>query len=105
MRKVEIFKEISEKTGIEKDVVESIIEVFMDSVQEHVSSKERVSLYGFGNFITKKRAPKIARNISKNIIMHLPAYYTPVFKPSKRFSKRLKNMQVQSSEYALGIEV
>ena len=90
MTKAEIVKEISRKTGIEKSMVEATIEAFMNSVKEHIASKDTVSLRGFGNFIVKRRAAKIARNISKNTAIHLPAHYIPAFKPSKKFSDRIK---------------
>ena len=90
MRKNELIAEISEKTGIEKPKVEAILENFMTSVKEHILKKETVSLRGFGNFILKKRAAKIARNISKNTAINLPAHYIPKFKPSKKFSEKVK---------------
>jgi DNA-binding protein HU-beta len=90
MTKAEIVKEISEKTGIERAMVEQTIEAFMNSVKEHIIHKETVSLRGFGNFIIKRRAAKIARNISKNTAINLPAHYIPAFRPSKKFSEKVK---------------
>jgi DNA-binding protein HU-beta len=90
MTKAEIVKEISEKTGIERAVVEATIEAFMTSVKEHIIHKETVSLRGFGNFIIKKRAAKVARNISKNTAINLPAHFIPAFRPSKKFSEKVK---------------
>ena len=92
MIKAEIIKEIAKKTGIERAVVEATIEAFMVAVKEHVSNNETVSLRGFGNFIVKKRAAKIARNISKNTTISLPARYIPAFKPSKKFKDKVKKM-------------
>jgi DNA-binding protein HU-beta len=90
MTKAEIIKEISHKTGIDRVVVEATVEAFTNTVKEHISNNETVSLRGFGNFIIKKRAAKIARNISKNTAIQLPAYYIPVFKPSKKFKEKVK---------------
>jgi DNA-binding protein HU-beta len=90
MTKAEIVKEISEKTGIERALVEAAVEAFMTSVKEHIIHKETVSLRGFGNFIIKKRAAKVARNISKNTAINLPAHYIPAFRPSKKFSEKVK---------------
>jgi DNA-binding protein HU-beta len=90
MTKAEIVKEISEKTGIERTMVEATIEAFMTSIKEHIIHKETVSLRGFGNFIIKRRAAKIARNISKNTAINLPAHYIPAFRPSKKFSEKVK---------------
>ena len=90
MRKTELIREISKKTGTEKAVVETTIEAFMASVKEHVSNKEPVTLRGFGAFGVKKRAAKIGRNITQNTSMKLPAHFIPSFKPSKKFKERVK---------------
>ena len=90
MTKAKIIKEVSEKTGIERAEVEKILEAYMISVKEHVMRKETVSFRGFGNFIAKKRAAKIARNISKNTSINLPAHYIPFFRPSKKFSAQVR---------------
>ncbi len=90
MTKAEIVKEISRETGIERSSVEKTLEAFMSSVKDHLIKNEGVSLRGFGNFILKKRAAKIARNISKNTIIHLPAHHIPAFKPSKKFADKVK---------------
>jgi DNA-binding protein HU-beta len=90
MTKAKIFEELSERTGIKKVVVEGIIEAFITSVKEHILSKETISLSGFGNFTAKRRAAKIARNISQNTIINLPAHYIPAFKPSKKFVAKVK---------------
>jgi DNA-binding protein HU-beta len=90
MRKIDVINEVSEKTGIEKPKVEATVEAFMATVKEHIINKDHVSLRGFGNFILKKRAAKIARNISKNTPINLPAHYIPAFRPSKQFSVKVK---------------
>ena len=40
--------------------------------------------------IVKKRAKKIARNISTNTAIILEAHYIPSFKPSKKFTNSVK---------------
>jgi DNA-binding protein HU-beta len=94
MRKIDLINEISKKTGIEKLKVEAAVEAFMSSVKEHIFNKENVSLHGFGSFVIKKRAPKIARNISKNTAIELPAHYIPAFKPSRKFSGKVKKLSM-----------
>jgi DNA-binding protein HU-beta len=92
MTKAEIIKEIATKTGIEKPVVEAIIEAYMVAVKEHVSNRETVSFRGFGNFLLKKRAAKVARNISKNTAIALPAHFIPAFKPANKFKEKVKKI-------------
>lgn len=86
MTKAEIVNEISLKTGAGRKEVLQIVEGFMESVKASLASGEIVYLRGFGSFILKHRAEKVARNITKNTTMIVPAHDVPHFKPSKDFS-------------------
>jgi DNA-binding protein HU-beta len=90
MTKADIVNEISEKTGIEKIVVQTTIEAFMKSIRTSMTDGKNVYLRGFGTFVVKKRAEKIGRNISKNTTVVIPAHFIPTFKPAKVFSDRVK---------------
>lgn len=90
MTKADIVSEIAKKTGVEKFVVQQIIESFMDSIKNSLVSGNNVYLRGFGSFIIKKRAQKVARNISKNITITIPEHNIPAFKPSKTFANEVK---------------
>ena len=90
MTKADIVKEISSKTGIEKNIVLATVESFMETVKESLANEENVYLRGFGSFILKKRATKTARNISKNTTIIIPEHNIPAFKPAKTFSLSIK---------------
>ncbi len=90
MTKADIVNEISKSTGVEKAQVQQVVEAFMDSIKGSLVEGENVYLRGFGSFIVKKRAQKVARNISKNITMTIPAHNIPAFKPSKSFVGEVK---------------
>ena len=66
MTKADIVNQIAKSTGVEKIQVQTIVEAFMDSVKAAMAEGQNVYLRGFGSFIIKKRAMKVARNISKN---------------------------------------
>ena len=83
MTKADIVSRISEKSGIEKGDVLAAVEAFMDEVKDSLEGGENVYLRGFGSFITKKRAQKTGRNISKNTTIIIPEHFIPAFKPSK----------------------
>lgn len=85
MTKADIVKEVADKTGIEKTVVMTVVESFMESVKGSMIKRDEVFLRGFGSFIIKKRAEKVARNISKNTTITIPAHEVPAFKPAKSF--------------------
>ena len=60
------------------------------SVKDAMIKGENVYLRGFGSFIIKKRAEKVARNISKNTTITIPEHNIPAFKPAKSFAGEVK---------------
>ena len=76
MTKADIVSEIAKSTGVEKVQVQAIVEAFMDSIKTSLTNKNNVYLRGFGSFIVKKRAKKVARNISKNTTITIPEQHS-----------------------------
>ncbi|MCB9234363.1 MAG: integration host factor subunit beta [Bacteroidia bacterium] len=91
MTKAQIIQEIASKTGIDKSDVASVVEAFFRVVKNSLADGENVYFRGFGSFIVKKRAKKVARIISKNKSITIPAHFIPSFKPAKTFVDRVKN--------------
>lgn len=91
MTKAEIVNEISKSTGVDKTMVMSVVEAFMESVKDSLTSGENVYLRGFGSFCIKQRAEKVARNISKNTSITIAAHNIPHFKPAKTFVEAVKS--------------
>ena len=90
MTKADIVSEIVKSTGVEKVQVQAIVEAFMESIKTSLTQKNNVYLRGFGSFIVKKRAKKVARNISKNTTITIPEHNIPAFKPAKSFAAKVK---------------
>ena len=90
MTKADIVSEIAKKTGVEKTQIQTIVYAFMDEVKGSLEKNENVYLRGFGSFIIKTRAEKVARNISKNTTITIPAHNIPAFKPAKSFVAKIK---------------
>ena len=90
MTKADIVGEISKKTGIDKSTVLTTVEAFMGVVKDSLAGGNNVYLRGFGSFILKKRAPKTARNITKNTTIIIPEHYIPAFKPAKSFGNMVR---------------
>ena len=90
MTKADIVSEIAKSTGVEKVQVQAIVEAYMDSIKTSLTNKNNVYLRGFGSFIVKKRAKKVARNISKNTTITIPEHNIPAFKPAKSFAAKVK---------------
>ncbi len=90
MTKAEVITEIAEQTGIDKADVQTTVEAFFDVVKDSMANGHNIYVRGFGSFINKKRAKKIARNISKNTAMVIDEHFVPSFKPSKVFVEKIK---------------
>ena len=91
MTKAEVITKISDKTGIQKDDVTQAIEAFFKVVKDSMAEGNNIYVRGFGSFVNKKRARKVARNISKNTAIVIDEHYIPAFKPSKVFVEKIKN--------------
>ena len=91
MTKAEIVSKISDKSGLDKNEVQLIVENFMDEVTNSLKDGQNVYLRGFGSFIIKTRAEKTGRNISKNTTLKIPAHNIPAFKPAKVFVDTVKD--------------
>ncbi len=91
MRKVDVIKEIVEKTSIDRTKVSIIIEAFMNTIESSVIDGQKVIFRGFGTFQLKRQNKKVARDMYRNINIVLQPYDVPTFKPSVEFLNLLKN--------------
>ncbi len=91
MTKAEVISEIADKTGIDKADVSATVEAFFTVIKDNMSEGENIYVRGFGSFINKKRAKKVARNISKNTAIIIDEHYVPAFKPSKVFIEKIRS--------------
>lgn len=90
MTKTEIVAQIAKSSGVDKKVVLTVVEQFMQSVKDSLGNHENIYLRGFGTFHVKKRAEKVARNISKNTTLIVPEHDIPAFKPAPKFMDMVK---------------
>jgi DNA-binding protein HU-beta len=88
--KADVIAQISEKTGVEKADVQQTLETFFTVVKDSLADGENLYVRGFGSFINKKRARKVARNISKGESMIIDEHFVPSFKPAKVFVEQVK---------------
>lgn len=90
MTKADVIAEIADKTGIERAEVASALESFFSVVKDSLANGENIYVRGFGSFVNKKRARKVARNISQNTAMVIDEHFIPSFKPAKVFVEQVK---------------
>lgn len=98
MTKADVITKIADQTGIDKADVQITVEAFFSVVKDSMAQGQNIYIRGFGSFINKKRAKKIARDILKNTAIVIDEHYIPSFKPSKVFVEKIKNSnQVKSA--------
>lgn len=90
MTKADVINQIAEQTGIDKSDVQAAVEAFFTVVKDNMAEGENIYVRGFGSFVNKKRAKKIARNISQNTAIVIDEHFVPSFKPSKVFVEKIK---------------
>ena len=90
MTKAELINEIAISTGYDKTSIGIIVESMMETVKKNVAKGENVYLRGFGSFITKIRAAKVARNISKKTSVQVPEHKIAAFKPAAEFAELVR---------------
>lgn len=98
--KAEVIAEIAQKTGVDKSDVSSTVEAFFKVIKNSLVEGENVYVRGFGSFIIKKRARKVARIISKNKAIIIDEHYIPSFKPAKTFVEKVKTSNKPSTSSA-----
>jgi len=88
--KADVVSEIAAKTGIEKVAVSEVVENFFTVLKDNMGKGNNVYFRGFGSFILKNRARKVARNIAKNTSIVIEPHAVPAFKPAKTFVEDVK---------------
>lgn len=87
MTKADLISELAITTGYDKKTIGVILEAFTESVKNNVANERNVYIRGFGSFVTKTRAAKMARNILRQTTVAVPAHKIPAFKPAAEFKE------------------
>lgn len=96
MTKADIIDQISDNTGVEKKVVQLVVESFMRTVKKNLLGGFNVYLRGFGSFIKQKRAAKKGRNISAGGVIEIPAHFAVKFIPGRQFKASMKKQPISN---------
>ena len=89
MTKAEIVNEITNRTGIDKATVLTVVESLMINIKDTMANGENVYLRGFGSFIIKTRKAKPGRNITQGTTILIPEHKIPAFKPAEVFKEEV----------------
>jgi len=89
MNKTELIDSIAEKSGLTKKDSEKALNAIIGSIEEALTSNEKVQLIGFGSFEVKQRAARKGRNPQTMEEIDIPESKVPSFKAGKDFKDKL----------------
>lgn len=90
MTKAELVSELAIKTGFDKKTVSILVESLLACIKDNLVKGENVFIRGFGSFVTKQRAAKMARNIREQTTVAVPEHRVPAFKASAELKAAVK---------------
>jgi DNA-binding protein HU-beta len=85
MNKRDLVAEVSARLGREPPEVALVVDAIVDTIVGSVADGERVVIQGFGTFVRRARARRVARDINADRPMVVPATHVPAFLPGKPF--------------------
>lgn len=89
LNKSELIESIAQKTGESKKAVTSVVDGFINQIQDQVRQGKKVSLPGFGTFSRRARSARTARNPRTGEEIKIDATNVPAFKPGAGFKDRV----------------
>lgn len=92
MNKAALIDSLAEQTGLNKKVIETVIDTMLDTVVKVLQNGDDVSLTGFGKFSARTRSARMGvdpQNPSQKI--QIPAVVVPKFKSGKALKDALKH--------------
>lgn len=95
MNKIQFIETIAAQTGVNKKMVDDVLEGFEDVVISTLKSGGEVTLTGFGTFSARRREARMGVNPQKpSERMQIPAVTVPKFKAGKTLKDALKAAQI-----------
>jgi len=89
MNKNDLVVAISEKTDLSKVEVESVVDEFLNLIEDGIINDEEVKISNFGVFYKKARLARKGTNPSDGSPITIPANNTVGFRPSNVLKEKL----------------
>ncbi len=80
---------IAQKTDVTKKQADVIVTAMVETIIKAVSTGDKISLVGFGNFEVRDRQAREGRNPKIGEKMQIAASRVPAFAPGKAFKERV----------------
>lgn len=81
--KEDLISVVIEKTGMNRNEVETVVDNFLDAIINNLAEGEEVKIVRFGKFNTKFRVARNIVNPATKEIMRLPELPNVLFRPSQ----------------------
>lgn len=92
VNKAKLIEMVAEKTGLNKQMVETVIDAMLDTIVKSMQSGESVNLTGFGRFSPRTRAARVGVDPqSPDKRIQVPTVVVPKFKSGKALKDALKH--------------
>lgn len=94
--KNQIVDNIFSNTEVDRQIVQLVVDNFLNEVKNTLKKGDSIELRGFGIFETKLRKGKEnARNPKTGKIVSVPSHYVADFKPGKELKQALWDLKVE----------
>lgn len=90
MNKAELITSMATKSNLTKKDSEIALKAFIESIEEALVAREKVTLVGFGVFETRERAAREGRNPRTKEVIQIAESTVPVFKAGKELKAKIK---------------
>ncbi len=82
MTKADIVEAIYEKVGFSKKEAAELVELVFETIKETLEKGEKIKISGFGNFVVRRKQPRIGRNPQTGEEITITDRRVLTFKPS-----------------------
>ncbi len=82
MTKADIVEAIYEKVGFSKKEAAELVELVFETIKETLETGEKIKISGFGNFVVRRKQPRIGRNPQTGEEITITDRRVLTFKPS-----------------------
>ena len=90
MKDIELTTELSVRLNWQKQEVETMLDALGEIIGENLAQNDIISLHGFGQFESRKKAERISVVNGKRYL--IPPKLAPVFRPSSSIRSYIKSL-------------
>lgn len=91
MTKADIVEAIYEKVGFSKKEAADLVEMVFETIKETLENGEKIKISGFGNFVVRRKQPRLGRNPQTGEEITITDRRVLTFKPSAVLKESLND--------------